>query len=775
MYRHMNALKALQEAQNRDTPPPTSLNSLPTPSPPQPAFTAPISTSASSSQPRTEQTGSQTFGAGPSHEQGLDSNIDDYSWWTDSHTFNATDLDDAPSPEAEPQVDPQFDDLAQTRDNGSLGSSSNEDDEDVTRENHEADETDPSLLDELTAAAKLQDLQLCLAFIRALENADLDDPDSQLLPSTVERLLERPITRHLRIDEDARLGIDSFIATLNASQETYNGFRGALDRHSSTASIPSYAQLRQDIADLTGVHSVVHDMCINSCLAYTGPHAVEESCPICKEPRYDSAQLASSGGRIKVARQQFHTIPIGPQLQALWRSPKHGMGYRRTRTQQVRAELEANRGKVQSWDDIYSGTEYLAACDRGDITADAMVLTVSMDGAQLYEKKTSDCWIYAWVVMDLPPDVRYKKRHILPGGIIPGPNGPGMAMLDGLVGHTGRYGCRLYCPQKGCHKPQRGCYYPAHLLPDNYTVADCNQEDISPWTATAPSEAHYIANLQYLTSSRTTTQYKQRRLETGIVKPTIFLGFRPENRFPIPSCFPANIMHHMSLNIPDLFFELWRGTLDCEYPDSKDTWDFAVFRSQASPAHRERWITHGENVANARPYLPGSFDRPPRNPAEKINSGYKAWEFLNYLVGLGPGVFYNVLPDGYYKNFCKLIFGMRIAHQRRITREQLVAAHISLMEFITEYEAIYYRRRVERLHFVRQSIHQLVHVCHQIEKVGPAAVTSQWPLERTIGNLGQEIRQPSNPFANLSQRAILRCQINSLMVLVPGLSPSKEG
>ena len=38
-------------------------------------------------------------------------------------------------------------------------------------------------------------------------------------------------------------------------------------------------------------------------------------------------------------------------------------------------------------------------------------------------------------------------------------------------------------------------------------------------------------------------------------------------------------------------------------------------------------------------YLPGSFDCPPHNPAEKISSGYKVWKFLLYLYGLGPGVF----------------------------------------------------------------------------------------------------------------------------------------
>lgn len=52
------------------------------------------------------------------------------------------------------------------------------------------------------------------------------------------------------------------------------------------------------------------------------------------------------------------------------------------------------------------------------------VLMFSIDGAQPYEKKQSDCWIYIWVLFTLNLELRYKKAHILPGVIIHGPNNP---------------------------------------------------------------------------------------------------------------------------------------------------------------------------------------------------------------------------------------------------------------------------------------------------------------------------------------------------------------
>ncbi|KAG2080465.1 uncharacterized protein F5147DRAFT_784266 [Suillus discolor] len=46
-------------------------------------------------------------------------------------------------------------------------------------------------------------------------------------------------------------------------------------------------------------------------------------------------------------------------------------------------------------------------------------------------------------------------------------------------------------------------------------------------------------------------------------------------------------------------------------------------------------------------------------------------------------------------------------------------------------------------------------------------------MERTIGNLGQEIRlHNSSVYANLSQRAIRRCQINALKAIIPTIEPS---
>jgi hypothetical protein len=78
----------------------------------------------------------------------------------------------------------------------------------------------------------------------------------------------------------------------------------------------------------------------------------------------------------------------------------------------------------------------------------------------------------------------------------------------------------------------------------------------------------------------------------------------------------------------------------------------------------------------------------------------KAWEFLMYLYGLGPGVFYSILPSPYYENFCDLVYRMRIINHHKITSAQLLQADAALKRFAQQFEELYYQRQVDHIHFV---------------------------------------------------------------------------
>ncbi|TBU36002.1 hypothetical protein BD311DRAFT_647769, partial [Dichomitus squalens] len=175
--------------------------------------------------------------------------------------------------------------------------------------------------------------------------------------------------------------------------------------------------------------------------------------------------------------------------------------------------------------------------------------------------------------------------------------------MNGLVGHSGAHGCRLYCPLKGRRKPGGGGhYYPAMLKPSDPDYARVKGSTHPDYSLREPPG---------------TEETNSERYERQLADPSIFMGLPINCGF--PGSFPADIMHLLTLNVTELVLGLLRGKLGrLPNSDSLDDWDWACLRDE------EIWQAHGKLVAEASLYLPGSFDRPPRNPAEKISSGYKA-------------------------------------------------------------------------------------------------------------------------------------------------------
>lgn len=661
----------------------------------------------------------------------------------------------------------------------------------------------------------VEELKIALEFQQALKHASLDNGD--LDTESLARLRNPPQTLFELPDPDVLLSLKLFISTTNASNQTYTDVCADIaDVHPEITPL-SHAAIKKEIAAISGVVPIIHDMCPNSCLAYTGPYAELQACPMCGETRYDLLAAAANPEKKKTSRQHFYTIPLGPQLQALWRTPEgaHNMRHRYRCTNKIVAELNHpnSDGYIKQFNDIYHGSEYLEAVARGDIKTDDMVLMFSMDGAQLYQDKTSDCWIYIWVIFDLPPHMRYKKKHVLPGGFIPGPNnpkntdsflfpgfhhlaalqkeglrvwdasenrlltsyiflylggadGPGSVHFTGLVGHHGAYPCRLYCDLKGRHKPGTPFYYPTLLKPNDYSVNGCDHPDVSVNDIHGGSPEEYQKNLIYLLNSRNPTNYKDRRKETGISNSSIFSGLSAHHRLPIPAGFPGDAMHSTTLNFGELLPPLWRGLFQCAPTDNVANWPWVVLTGDV-------WKKHGEAVARARQYMPGSYDRPPRNIAEKISSGYKAKEWQSYLYGLAPALLRDILPFDIWQNFCKLVHGVRLLLQLDIPQSQVREGHKMLQSFFTEFELLYVQRRTDRIHFVRPCLHSLLHMGPETVRVGPINLYSAWTMERVVGDLGSEIGQPSNPYQNLSERGLRRCQTNALKAIYPSLDRTK--
>lgn len=92
-------------------------------------------------------------------------------------------------------------------------------------------------------------------------------------------------------------------------------------------------------------------------------------------------------------------------------------------------------------------------------------------------------------------------------------------------------------------------------------MADCDHDDVSleellgSFTSHNASKSYYKA-LQDLMTCQNKVHFDRMRLNTGISKPSIFLGLDECRMLGIPALFTGDIMHLAALNIPDLLIKL---------------------------------------------------------------------------------------------------------------------------------------------------------------------------------------------------------------------------
>ncbi|KAF9440908.1 hypothetical protein P691DRAFT_792642 [Macrolepiota fuliginosa MF-IS2] len=206
------------------------------------------------------------------------------------------------------------------------------------------------------------------------------------------------------------------MATSNASDTTYMLVIEALKEFFPHHTLLSHYQVKNCLHDLTGVTKILHNMCPETWIAFTGPMKDHDICSTCDLMK----------GK-KVPACTFTTIPIGPVLQALYAGPQtaEALYYHKWKTQDMLHSLVPGSTLPPTYDDFFCGTDYLLLHSEGNIQQDNICLMLSLDSAQLYEHWASDCWMHVWVIMDIAPDQQYKKCYIIPGGFIPGPNKPG--------------------------------------------------------------------------------------------------------------------------------------------------------------------------------------------------------------------------------------------------------------------------------------------------------------------------------------------------------------
>jgi hypothetical protein len=107
-----------------------------------------------------------------------------------------------------------------------------------------------------------------------------------------------------------------------ASQETYTTVGKAISDRFPECHFLSVDGLKKKIRELTRIIPLVNNMCDTSCIRYTSPYADLTHCLKCGQFRYNQVHYDASNGTDRIPHKTFLTIPLGPQLQAMWQSRK---------------------------------------------------------------------------------------------------------------------------------------------------------------------------------------------------------------------------------------------------------------------------------------------------------------------------------------------------------------------------------------------------------------------------------------------------------------------
>ncbi|KAG2125709.1 uncharacterized protein EDB93DRAFT_1057662, partial [Suillus bovinus] len=120
------------------------------------------------------------------------------------------------------------------------------------------------------------------SFIQALRAASLDDPVAKLTPEALEKLRNPPQQPPLIASAIIRHGIEMYFHLEHAAQAAYKGIADSAARSFPGAEdIPSYRGVEHLVAELSGIDSIKHHMCLNTCIAFTSPFSDLDQCPFC--------------------------------------------------------------------------------------------------------------------------------------------------------------------------------------------------------------------------------------------------------------------------------------------------------------------------------------------------------------------------------------------------------------------------------------------------------------------------------------------------------------
>ncbi|SGZ33510.1 BQ5605_C041g11972 [Microbotryum silenes-dioicae] len=511
----------------------------------------------------------------------------------------------------------------------------------------------------------------------------------------------------------------------------------------------------QKFVDL-GLKPVRIPCCVKTCVAFTGPREALTRCPVCNSPKLD---------------QNGH-----PQNTFLYLSPDVYLNiYLRDRVyaslMRYRSDFERNRDP-QEVVDLFDGDRYREKLDQNiswtnPPIAGASQPTVSTinvkyyendvdvafglftDGIQLFNKTQSECWPIMMINYNLPPEIRYKKKHLMTVGIIPGPKGPkdidsflhplyedarasarnGHMVFDGVTetmvrqrwfihviggdgpalskmlgfkGPTAKWPCRV-CLIQGvpCAAAHNHNYYPLKMPLDS---SHANRSDLTALDLPMRSEV----TIREAASEKKPT-FGLCKLSSAAHLPG----------FSLHQDGPSDFMHAVFENVARKLFNMWHGDLAAQKSKGHKTQAPQAQRGRSaqgkvtSAASAEAtmsaaavdealgtdlpdwvipnkiWEVIGQEITNGAKTIPSLFAR--KMPNIHLQTGaMTAEDWSNWILYVGPCVLHDRLPAKYFAHFLALRRWVKDCMAMTINKEDVAkdgALRRDIASWCTEFES----------------------------------------------------------------------------------------
>ena len=595
---------------------------------------------------------------------------------------------------------------------------------------------------------------------------------------------------------------------------TYNLHAAVLENATGT-SILSLYKVECLAESITKLYPKNVDMCLKSCIAYTGDYANLQSCPYvlsttkkeCQLPRYKG-----EGAKRRPAAQ-YSVLPIKPTIQALYANAESSRLMRhRDKCLQKALHLIATAGdkleKARTYSDFGDSYVHVEIHHKTmglfkDPRDTAFVL--STDGAQLTMKKHSNTWILILILFNLPPDLRYKSKNVIINFATPGPNSPGdiesfmrplfeelaqaaegmwiwdaldssyffhhgylvlglgdmlgSAKINGMAGHSVIFGDRFSHVQAAKASNTKGAkaqYYP--MLNPTADNLNPDWEHYSFDNLPMREHSNYFEILHRIETAANENRRKAITKTTGVVQ--------------LPLCAASPAFYHPTFFPIDPFHLIYENCMAFLW----DLWTTETSPSEVAYLSITKASLLGSLLASAMPTLPPAFCGPIRNVHLKRQSQYKIFEWMAllhwYIVPIGLEIGMNMLVLENFSIFSRAMeYAMTIAERNM---EDLQKLRGMIVEFLVGFERLYIGNNPNLNSRARLCIFQLIHIPIHIYWNGSLRNSSQSTVERSIGEMSRQIRSKKSPFSNLANLIIKRERIKLLSSYYPNLSLESE-